>query len=146
MAQRWWTFPALADNGKTILVTGLDNIDKYLKSGKYTTRIEVKWNYQSLADGMPSTNDSIILGEATDALIETFKKENAAVLTGIYTGDGMREWIFYVKHLQAFSRLFNEALKDIPELPLEIEAFYDPEWEEYHQMREISYVPKDTNE
>ncbi len=135
----WWTAPTEAENGNVVIVTGRDRIDDFINSGKYIYRVEVRWRYEGGA--MPDTATSQLMEDATEALKATFKKDRVAVLTGIYTGDGQRDWIFYVKKLNVFNTAFNRALADLPTLPLEVEAFSDPDWEEYHEMRDNSYIP-----
>ena len=143
VTDKWWTFPAEAENGKTVMVTGRDDIRHFLDSGKYIYRILVKWNYDPLPDGMPHDQDARLMQEATDALLEAFKKDQVAVITGIYTGDGSRDWVFYTKSLKIFSVVFNKALAELPPLPLEIEAEEDAGWEEYLHMRSETYIPQD---
>lgn len=138
---KWWSYPAEAENGKTIIVTGRDRIDDLRESGKYNYRVDVHWDYAALADGMPSREDSEIMEKVTDAFLYEFKKDRVAVLTGIYTGDGRRDWIFYTKNLRVFSTVFNRALEPIETIPLLIEASEDAEWEEYTGMREATYIP-----
>lgn len=70
----------------------------------------------------------------------------AAYLTGIYTGEGRRDWIFYTCSLNIFGRVFNRALEALPLLPLRMEAAEDPEWEEYREMRANTYIPEDDDE
>ena len=137
---RWWTYPAEAENGKTVLVTGRDAIEKFMDSGKYIYRISVKWKYTSLPNGMPDDEEAKLMQEATDALLEAFRKDKVAVMTGIYTGDGERDWIFYTKNLKGFSIMFNKALAPLPSLPLIIEGEEDADWEEYKDMREETYI------
>lgn len=138
---KWWSYPADAENGKTIIVTGRDAIDHFKDSGKYIYRIDVKWKYNSLPDGMPENDDAKLMEEVTDALLGAFKKDTVAVMTGIYTGDGERDWVFYTKNLKIFSLVFNKALEELPTVPFVIEASEDKDWEEYTEMREQTYVP-----
>lgn len=79
--------------------------------------------------------------EATDALLAAFKVDRVAVMTGIYTGDGKREWVFYTRSLPIFQKVFNRALEPLDTMPLAIEAGEDADWEEYTEMREATYVP-----
>ncbi len=137
----WWTYPAESDDGKTIIVTGRDNIEKWQKPGKFPIRVTVSWNYDAKADGMPSDEDATLMEQATDAMLDEFHKDKCAVMTGIYTGDGRRDWIFYTHNLNIFGKVFNRALADIPELPLVFEAADDPDWIEYREMREETYIP-----
>lgn len=146
MKDRWWTTPTEAENGKTIIVTGRDYLEDVICKRKFNYRVIAKWNYDSLPSGMPTEESSHILEKVTDALIVEFKRDKVAYLTGIYTGDGQRDWVFYTYNLNIFSRVFNRALEDIPPLPLSFDAEEDPDWEEYLEMRDITYVPETDDE
>ena len=63
-------------------------------------------------------------------------KDPVAVLTGIFTGDSQRDWIFYTLSTHIFGRKLNEALESFPLLPLTIYTENDPSWEEYDEMSE----------
>lgn len=138
---KWWSYPAEAENGQTIIVTGRDDIEKWMKPGKFPVRVNVGWDYEPKPDGMPSEADSKLMEQATDALLAEFNKDKAAVMTGIYTGAGRRDWVFYTHSLGIFNKVFNRALAGLPEMPLKFEATEDPDWEEYRDMREATYVP-----
>lgn len=131
----WWTTPTESDNGNRIIVTGRRNMEMAIASGKFTDRIEVTWKYVPTADGMPDTKTSTIMETVTDALNDAFKKDQAAIMTGIYTGDGERNWIFYTRNLSKFQWILNSALNGLPLLPLEFYAEKDSEWNEYQEMR-----------
>lgn len=154
MKERWWTAPVEGDSGRTVLVTGRDYMDEVMAGGKYDVRITVGWDYESQprggkpagVPGMPTEEEAKLMEAATDALMAAFKKDKVAYMTGIYTGDGRRDWIFYTKNLHIFGTVFNRALADIEQLPLSIEAESDPDWGEYLEMRELSYIPADDEE
>ena len=78
--------------------------------------------------------------KVNDALINAFSKEQAAILTGIYTGDSERNWIFYVRNIPKFQQILNDALKEFDVLPLKLYAEKDPNWEEYSEMRELTEI------
>lgn len=137
----FWTYPANTESGNTIIITGRDGIDKFRESGKYPFRLTVSWDYEAGPDGMPADHDAELMGQATDAMINETLKDPAAILTGIYTGDGRRDWIFYTRSLHIFRNILNRALANLPLLPLEISAEEDPEWEEYLDMRNNTYIP-----
>ena len=138
---KWWTYPAESEDGQTIIITGRDYIEKWRKPGKFPVRVTVSWDYDPKPDGMPSDPDSELMEQATDALLDEFNKDKAAVMTGIYTGAGRRDWVFYTHSLNIFGKVFNRALAPLPELPLKFDAADDPDWEEYRDMREATYVP-----
>lgn len=147
MAERWWSAPMEGDGGKTVIVTGRDHLDKVIGSGKFPYLIRVSWKYNSLPDGFPDEADAELMGRVTDAFEETFRKDKAAYMVAIYTGEGTRDWLFYTGNLGIFNKVFNRALEDIGEtVPFEIEAQSDPDWTDYKEMRELSYIPEDAEE
>lgn len=146
MKTRWWTAPTEGDNGKTVIVTGRDYMDEIIRKGKFIYRVTVSWNYQALPSGMPEDADAILMEKATDAMQAEFDRDKVAYMTGIYTGEGRRDWVFYTMNLNIFGKVFNRALANLEPMPLLIEAEEDPEWEEYNEMREISYIPENDEE
>lgn len=141
--QTWWSYPAEAENGQTLIVTGRDNIEKWQKPGKFPVRVTVSWDYTPKPDGMPDDDDAALMEQATDAMLGEFGRDKSAVMTGIYTGAGRRDWVFYTHSLNIFSKVFNRAMAEVPPLPLSFEADEDPDWNEYREMRDATYVPPD---
>ena len=140
ISDEWWTAPAEGTDGRLVIVTGRDDIDDIRTSGKYIYRIDVSWRYNALPAGMPEPADAALMEQVDDALKEAFRKDPAGVITGIYTGDGERDWVIYTRSLHIFSKIFNRALEELPTIPFVIDAESDPEWEEYRQMRDETYI------
>ncbi|MDD6890430.1 MAG: DUF695 domain-containing protein [Bacteroidales bacterium] len=138
--QDWWTSPTEAENGALIMVTGRRDVDKFRNNPKFSIRVEVAWKYAGGSNGMPDTSTSQLMEQVHDALVDTFDKDPVAVITGIYTGDNRRDWIFYTLSTNIFQKKLNEALAPFPMLPLEIYAENDPDWAEYAEMRELSEI------
>ena len=107
ISDEWWTAPAEGTDGRLVIVTGRDDIDDIRTSGKYIYRIDVSWRYNALPDGMPEPADAALMEQVDDALKEAFRKDPAGVITGIYTGDGERDWVIYTRSLHIFSKIFN---------------------------------------
>ena len=139
----WWTAPAESEGGNLILVTGRRALDNVIETGVYRYRVEVTWPYEGDEKGLPIYSDSKIMEEATDALKDCFDRDPVAVLTGIYTGDNQRNWVFYTRSLHIFQRKFNEVMTPFPTLPLEFEAEEDPDWQEYHEMCQCEVADSD---
>lgn len=139
----WWTSPTESENGKLIMVTGRANIDNVKATGKYNIRVEINWHYQGDQSGMPDLPTSTIMEGVTDALSEVFRKDPVAVMTGIYTGDNERNWIFYTCSVHIFEKKINEALAPFDLLPIKIYTENDPDWLEYQEMKEASEISTD---
>ena len=140
IGDEWWTTPTECDNGNLIMVTGRRNVEPAMNSGKFNDRIEITWKYQPDKGGMPDFDTSSLMEQVTDAINSIFKKDEAAVMTGIYTGDGQRNWVLYTLNHRKFQYMLNQALAKFELLPIEIYAEKDPEWLEYKEMRELTEI------
>lgn len=143
IGNEWWTSPTESESGALIMVTGRQGVDPVMASGKYNDRIEITWKYTPEKDGMPDFKTSSLMEQVTDAINNAFAKDSAAVMTGIYTGDGERNWIFYTLNPRKFQYMLNDALKDFELLPITIYAEKDPDWNEYREMKDLSEVFSD---
>ncbi len=93
----YWTAPAesATNPGRLIMVTGRRNVEKFIDNPRFRFRIEIIWIYDGDANGMPDRTTSETM-ERVQGVFETeFARDPVAVLTGIYTGDGRRDWVFY---------------------------------------------------
>ncbi|MDE6810391.1 MAG: DUF695 domain-containing protein [Muribaculaceae bacterium] len=136
----WWTSPAESESGRLIMVTGRRDVDKFMNNPRFKIRVEATWKFESDSSGMPNRATSELMEEADSYLRETFRKDPVAVLTGVYTGDGERNWVFYTLSLNIFGRKFNEALSSMELLPITLQAEEDPDWLEYKEMKEASEI------
>lgn len=143
IGNEWWTSPTESETGALIMVTGRQGVEPVIATGKYNDRIEITWKYTPEKNGMPDFKTSSLMEQVTDALNNAFAKDSAAVMTGIYTGDGERNWVFYTLNPKKFQYMLNDALKDFELLPITLYAEKDPEWNEYREMKELSEVFSD---
>lgn len=130
--QDWWTAPAEAPDGQTVMVTGRRDVQRFRANPRFSIRITVAWPYGHA--GMPDDDEARIMQAATEGLQAELDADPVAVLTGIYTGAGERTWVFYTSSTHIFNKKLNAALADLPLLPLQISAENDPDWEEYDEM------------
>ena len=143
LSDEWWTAPAEGEHGGLIMVTGRRDIDKLRLSGKYNYRVEVTWTYEGDGQGMPQRDTAKIMEQVHDSLLEEFADGKVAVVTGVYTGEGERNWVFYTRNLPLFQKLFNRSLQSFDQLPLEFYAEEDPNWEEYELMSQNEVTGSD---
>jgi len=130
----WWTAPAESEDGQLIMVTGRSGLEQVKATGVFVYRIEVNWAYKPDDKGMPDYATSRLMEQVTDALEAEFSKDPVAVNTGIYTGAGERNWVFFCRSLHIFQRKINTILAPFETLPLTFHAEEDPEWAEYAEM------------
>lgn len=130
----WWTAPAESESGRLMMVSGRRDVDKFRNNPRFKIRVEITWPYEGDASGMPSEEESELMASVQDALTDEFRRDPVAVLTGIFTGDDERNWIFYTLSTHIFGRKLNEALEEFPQLPISIYCENDPDWQEYTEM------------
>lgn len=130
----WWTAPAESEDGHLIMVTGNKDVAKFRSNPRFCIRIEVSWNYMGDASGMPDTATSELMEQVQEALQTEFRKDPVAILTGIFTGDGKRECVFYSVSTHIFGKKLNQALEPFPLLPITVYCENDPGWEGYDEM------------
>ncbi len=133
---QWWTAPAQSESDRLIMVTGRKDVDSFRKNPKFNIRVEVTWRYAGDGTGMPDKETSQLMEQVQEALEGAFRKDPVAVLTGIFTGDGERNWVFYTLSTNIFGKKLNDALATFPQLPIEIYCENDPQWSAYDEMAE----------
>ena len=122
------------------MVTGRRDVDKFRNNSRFNIRVEISWKYDGDASGMPNYETSTLMEQVQGALETEFKKDPIAILTGIYTGDNERNWVFYTLSTHIFGRKLNEALVNFELLPITIYCENDPDWNEYQEMKELSEI------
>ena len=146
---KWLTTPLETENGSGNLVMASvrGDVERFISNPRFKYRVEVTWEYTPEAAGMPSEADGELMEKVQEAIETVLAKDPVAVLTGVYTGEGERNLVFYTLSLHIFQRKFNEILAPFPLLPLTFSAEEDASWEEYHAMYALaSAVDSDDND
>lgn len=136
----WWTSPTEDENGHLVMVTGRRDVDKFRLNPKFSIRVEITWRYETDTSGMPDRDTSTLMENVQNAIQHEFTKDPVAVLTGVYTGAGERNWVFYTRSTNMFNGRLNKALAPFELLPITIYAENDPDWAEYAEMKDASEI------
>lgn len=138
LTDEWFTAIAEGEgSGATVFVSGRYGIDEFRNSGKFKERAEVTWHYDADAKGMPADDVAELMEEVLAALKRAMEKNKLAILTGVYTGGGERNMIFYTRNIPAFGETLNQALAPFELLPLTIYTEKDAHWDEYAEMCQL---------
>ena len=98
----------------------------------------ISWEYDgSTNNGMPpkEINERMITLE--DALEDTVQAEGFCEHAVSKTGNGLKEFIFYIQDRDAFTEKLNEALEGHPRYPIAITFYDDPEWKELNDTLDL---------
>ncbi|WP_294177585.1 DUF695 domain-containing protein [Coprobacter sp.] len=137
LSNNWFTTVSETENGVMVVVCGREDLELYARSGKFKERVEIYWRYNGDSRGMPSESEACLMEPVQDALQRAMEKDKLAILTGVYTGDNERTWIFYTRNVPAFGEMLNKALSSFEKLPIVIYTEKDPDWNEYREMYEL---------
>ncbi|WP_146400765.1 DUF695 domain-containing protein [Pseudobythopirellula maris] len=94
-------------------------------------RLSITWAYAEEGSGqqLPDNEVGQEMGRFEDHLTAAVEADAHAVLTGVLTFDGARQWVFYTRDVSEFA----DRLSRIPDYhgepyPIELETDYDATW------------------
>lgn len=137
LSDNWFSALSQGENESIVIVTGRCDLEEFVNSGKFKERAEVRWAFEGNGKGMPTDKQAKLMEDVELALRKSMEKDKLAILTGIYTGDNQKTWVFYCRTVRVFGERINEALSPFELLPIEIYTEVDPGWEEYLDMLEM---------
>lgn len=138
LTDNWFTALSENEDGTYTFISGRSNIEAFVKSGKLKERLEIVWTYKADAKGLPADDaEAQLMEEVGDKLRAVMEKDKLAIVTGIYTGQGKRETNFICRNINAFGERLNETLSTYPQLPIVVNAYDDPDNEEYQELLEL---------
>jgi hypothetical protein len=97
----------------------------------------ISWRYDREArNGMPpvAINDRMI---ALERAIDEIEASSLCRHAYSRTGNGLKEFAYYITDRDRFMGAFNAAVRKHPRYPIEIEFFEDPEWADFQKVREL---------
>lgn len=122
------------EDGKPLIFRSLHTVPEDSIESDYPYLISIFWQYTPANDsGMPSaeSNTSQI---AFETALDDLDKSGTSHLMLVVTGNGRKEWHWYVKDVEYWMDSFNTALTGQPVFPIEIENSYQPDWALYHNF------------
>ncbi|MDO4721644.1 DUF695 domain-containing protein [Porphyromonas circumdentaria] len=144
LTDKWFTTIGSDQNNAMVIINGRLDIENFVKSGKFKYRIEIRLPYSSDSKGMPDKPAERMIGQVEELLRPKMEKDKLAILTGNHLGGGVKYWVFYARTDKVFFERLNEALAELPLLPLEFDNEIDPEWSEYLDM--LTLAPTENEE
>lgn len=97
----------------------------------------ISWRYDgSVNNGMPTEGVNEAMVRLERAIESSLLRENFARHAYSRTGNGLKELVCYISDRDEFISAFNDALRDHPRYPIEIEFYNDAEWEDLRKLLE----------
>lgn len=130
-AEENWSVGEAEADGKPIIYKFISEAPKENIRASLRWLTVVSWQYDgSTNNGLPPKDINDAMMTLEDGL-ETIEG-HGSVYMNVYTstGNGRKEFVYYIADRDVFMHNFNEALKDHPPYPLKIEFFEDKKWED----------------
>lgn len=138
LTNEFFSVVAENDQNEMVFVTCRDQVDNFRTTKKLKERIEIYWKYTPTSKGLPNEEESKQMEEMQEKLTAVVEKDKLAILTGVYTGNAERTFVYYARTSKVFFERLNDCLHSMPVLPLEFYVEIDPDWEEYLEMLEFA--------
>ncbi len=124
------------NNGRPIIIRGRQHLKNLMMSERFSSLVEVIWNYKPTNDSaLPTPDENVKMGEFEDKFVEVLEADLQSVLTLVYTHNGQRTWILYTQSAEEFEKRFSDIQENL-KLSLAIEKDTDPDWTLYRGILE----------
>ena len=130
-----WVIAESKEDGFPIMYRLRTNVPDNIKIDDYPILISILWEYESdNTSGMPSDDlheQQLKLGDALE------KMDNTGIGTMMVaiTGNGRKEWVWYVNNMQDWLKQLIECLKGHPAYPLDIGESQDYGWQTWSSIK-----------
>ena len=122
------------EEGKPLIFRGRQHVPSGIAESAYPTRVSIYWHYEPANDsGMPDEETNDAHSELENAL-DRLDSPEFSYLMLIVTGNGRKEWHWYVSGVEAWKNKLNELLENHPVFPILIEKNDEADWALYHDF------------
>lgn len=122
------------ENGKPIIYRSLHAVPFGERESDFPYLINIYWAFDAESNnGLPDAISNEAQIEFENHL-ESLDSNGISHLMLVVTGNGRKEWVWYVSNIESWMDEFNNLLSDCPVYPIEIENDLDPEWNTYHNF------------
>jgi hypothetical protein len=134
-----WSVATAEDDGKPLIIRIRNQPPVFADKKALPQMLAVSWQYEPPnKQGMPSQEAAERMSQLEDLLGLAFEEAGQAFLTVVVTGNGVREWQWYVRDAEAIMAIVNEVLGEHEPFPVEFSFEMDPEWAAYSRFLEIT--------
>lgn len=122
------------EDGKSVLYFSLKTIPEGVEPAALPNLVSIVWRYENDdGTGFPDYDDAQAQGDF-EAALDHLDENAVSRLMLVVTGNGRREWHWYVRNVDDWMDRFNQALADRPAYPVEITHSTEPDWALYRNF------------
>lgn len=136
-AERIWSVAKATVEGKPLIYKFIADAPPLNLQQQMPWLTVVSWKYDAAENnGLPSAQVNKEMIRLEDGL-ETIEG-NGVVYLDAYTvtGNGLKEFVYYIADREAFMANFNQALSEHPAYPIEINFYEDRDWSDLAKLHQ----------
>lgn len=97
---------------------------------RYPALIVAAWPYDFEGeDGLPDEKTHQRMHGFQEAVHAALVASGVGIEAASLLGRGVKEWRYYATEPEAFLEVFNQALAALPDYPIEMQSYDDPDWD-----------------
>jgi hypothetical protein len=125
----------MTENEKTVILNITSGAFAGADHAKFPWLVIIAWKYEG--GDMPSKEVNAKMIALEDAIDGHIAKGEHCVHAVSRTGNGLKEFEYYIKNQDDFIGRFNEALAGQERYPIQITFYSDPEWKELKRFMDM---------
>ena len=119
---------AKIDDQRSLIFVGKEIPNNYRD---YPDLISIYWDYEPVNEGGMPDDATVKVQREFENLVKFLDIESVSHQVLTMTGNGEKEWHWYVKDRNTWLQEFNQALQGHIQYPIELEVEYQPNWDFY---------------
>jgi hypothetical protein len=130
-----WLIAQSEEEGVPLLFRMRQSIPASVQPERYPELISILWQLENeTISGMPEDEELSAIIDFEDRL-DGLEGDALGYMMVAITGNGRKEWLWYVADISAFMSAVNVALSSAPlRFPIEFEASHDATWETFRAL------------
>lgn len=140
-----WATATGDENGLPVIYRYRANRPHAVDAAAYPSAVRIIWSYDAaVRNGMPphATNDRQV--DLEDA-IGPICAGDIGCLMLVFTGNGRKEWLFYVSDPESWVTRLNSLLEGHTHYPIDIENWPDETWSVWQEFVDSVSPPENTS-
>jgi hypothetical protein len=118
------------EDGKPLIFRSVTAVPAGVREADFPNLVVIYWRYNPSPNGMPDPVANSGQIDLEDALMPLDTNAIGRQML-VVTGNGRKEWHWYVKNFDTWMKQLNQRLAAMPAFPIEISHDYEPNWSSY---------------
>lgn len=122
------------ENGQPVIIRCMQIVPNEIIESEYSYNIHISWDFnKNFNNGMPD-DDLNNKHNILESILAPLDTQGISYLAVVVTGNGHKDWFWYVKDVASWMSSLNSLLADHDVYPIKIEINQDTDWSIYHDF------------